>query len=63
MRSRGAKRTSKAVIEKDSELYSLTKNKIMQLYYQEPAFGFNLIQLLTKRFLEDIDHLQGDSHK
>lgn len=34
----------------DAELLSMTDKQIRQLYYQNPDFGFYLIQLLLKRF-------------
>lgn len=48
------KRTATAVCQENVVLYTIGKRKIMQLYYQNPKFGFYLIQLLTLRFVEDI---------
>jgi len=45
-------RTSTAVCEEDMEVYSITAQKMIQLYYQNPSFGLFLIQLITKRFVE-----------
>jgi CRP/FNR family cyclic AMP-dependent transcriptional regulator len=45
-------RTSTAVCQEDLEVYSITNDKMMQLYYQNPSFGLYLIQLITKRFVE-----------
>lgn len=53
--SSDAKRTAKAVIKGETELYSITRAKMMQLYYQEPKFGFYLIQLLMQRCEENIE--------
>jgi hypothetical protein len=37
----------------DVELLSMTDTQIKQLYYQNPQFGFYLIQLLLKRFSQN----------
>ena len=37
----------------DVELLSMTDKQIRQLYYQNPKFGFYLIQLLLKRFSQN----------
>jgi CRP-like cAMP-binding protein len=38
------------------ELLSMTDKQIKQLYYQNPQFGFYLIQLLLKRFSQNEGH-------
>ncbi len=38
------------------ELLSMTDTQIKQLYYQNPQFGFYLIQLLVKRFSQNEGH-------
>lgn len=38
------------------ELLSMTDTQIKQLYYQNPQFGFYLIQLLLKRFSQNEGH-------
>ncbi len=43
----------------DVELLSMTDKQIRQLYFQNPEFGFYLIQLLLKRFSQD----EGDALK
>ncbi|MFQ5493066.1 MAG: Crp/Fnr family transcriptional regulator [Candidatus Dojkabacteria bacterium] len=48
-------RTAQAIAVSDIVAYSITQDKIMQLYYQNPSFGFYLVQLLTKRFIEDLE--------
>lgn len=40
----------------DVELLSMTDKQIRQLYYQNPDFGFYLIQLLLKRFSQNDAH-------
>ncbi len=44
------KRLATLRCESDVELLSMTGKEIKQLYYQNPRFGFYLIQLLLKRF-------------
>jgi len=44
-------RTDAAVAETDLEVYYINEDKIQQLYYQNPRFGFQLSRLLTKRFI------------
>jgi CRP-like cAMP-binding protein len=52
------KRTAKAVCESDVMAYSITQGKIMELYYQNPKFGFYMVQLLSKRYIENIQRLE-----
>ncbi len=35
------------------DVYVITEDKINQLYYQNPEFGFYLIKLLTGRFIKN----------
>lgn len=43
------------------ELLSMTDKQIKQLYYQNPQFGFYLIQLLLKRFSQNAGHTEDDT--
>jgi hypothetical protein len=47
-------RTATAVCDTDVELLSITADKVMQLYYQNPRFGFHVIRLLTGRLIEKL---------
>lgn len=47
------KRTATATCTTDCELYSLDEYKIKELYYQNPAFGFALLRLITQRLIEN----------
>ena len=49
-------RTAQAKAASALTLYSIHQDAILQLYYQNPTFGFYLVQLMTKRFIEDLDH-------
>jgi multidrug resistance efflux pump len=47
-------RTATAVCDTDVELLSITADKVMQLYYQNPRFGFHVIRLITARLIENL---------
>jgi CRP-like cAMP-binding protein len=46
------KRSATVVCDTDVELLAISKSNVMQLYYQNPKFGFYLVQLVTDRLLE-----------
>jgi CRP/FNR family transcriptional regulator, cyclic AMP receptor protein len=46
-------RTASAKCSGDTIAYSVPYDKVLQLYYQNPKFGFLLIQLINKRLLQD----------
>jgi CRP/FNR family cyclic AMP-dependent transcriptional regulator len=47
------RRTGTAVCETDVEIGSISDKQAMQLYYQNPAFGFHLFRLVVRRVLEN----------
>ena len=47
-------RTATAICDTDVELLSITADKVMQLYYQNPRFGFHVIRLITARLIENL---------
>jgi len=47
------RRTGTAVCESDVEVGAISDEKVMQLYYQNPAFGFYMFRLVLKRMLEN----------
>ena len=47
-------RTATAVCDTDVDLLSLTSEKVMQLYYQNPRFGFHVVRLITARLIENL---------
>jgi CRP/FNR family transcriptional regulator, cyclic AMP receptor protein len=53
------KRTARVVCVSDSDIYEISESKVKQLYYQNPAFGFAVIQLIIGRLLEHISMLQA----
>jgi CRP/FNR family cyclic AMP-dependent transcriptional regulator len=46
-------RTATLICESDSETLTVTKAKIMELYYQNPNIGYHLTQLIVGRLLEN----------
>ena len=47
------RRTGTAVCEGEVEVGAITDAKVMQLYYQNPAFGFYMFRLVLHRMLEN----------
>lgn len=55
MFSPSKQRTASALCESDGELLVMTDDKVRQLYYQNPRFGFSLVQLITRRLIENCE--------
>jgi CRP/FNR family cyclic AMP-dependent transcriptional regulator len=55
------RRTDTAVCVEDSDLYSISQAQVLQLYFQDPEFGFFLIRLVTKRLLVNLGEAAFDS--
>jgi CRP-like cAMP-binding protein len=53
------RRTGTAVCETDVEIGSISDEKALQLYYQNPAFGFYLFKLVVQRMLENERRWRG----
>jgi CRP-like cAMP-binding protein/multidrug resistance efflux pump len=51
-------RTATAVCDTDIELLSITADRVMQLYYQNPRFGFHVIRLITGRLIENLRRVE-----
>jgi CRP-like cAMP-binding protein/biotin carboxyl carrier protein len=51
-------RTGTAVCDTDVELLSITADKVMQLYYQNPRFGFHVVRLITGRLIENLRRIE-----
>lgn len=51
-------RTATAQCVEDGEILSMSESKITQLYFQNPTFGYYLIQLVIKRFIENFEKEQ-----
>lgn len=41
--------TATAICDSDIKLYTITADKVMQLYHQNPRFGFHVVRLITAR--------------
>jgi CRP/FNR family transcriptional regulator, cyclic AMP receptor protein len=46
-------RSASAVCEGDCRLYAITRDKVLELYYQDPGFGFFLIRMVSALVQED----------
>ena len=49
------RRTASAVCDTEVEIMSITEEKVLQLYYQDPKFGLFLVRLVIQRLLKNID--------
>jgi CRP-like cAMP-binding protein len=47
------RRTGTAVCESGVEIGAITNQKVLQLYHQNPTFGFYLFRLVLQRMLEN----------
>ena len=43
----------------DGELLLITYDEFTQLYFQNPAFGFYFLKIVSQRLFEDVSRLQG----
>jgi CRP-like cAMP-binding protein len=57
--SRNQKRTATVVAETDCEIYEMSESKAKQLYFQDRAFGFAVLQLIIARLLENTELLNA----
>ena len=48
-----SRRTGTAVCETEVEIGSISDEKVLQLYYQNAAFGFYLFRLVVQRMVEN----------
>ncbi len=55
--SRDQTRTTTAVCETDCELLRMSEDKVQQLYFQNPRFGFQLVRIITRRLIENYSRL------
>jgi CRP-like cAMP-binding protein len=53
------KRTATAICATDGELLAMTADQARALYFQNPKFGFHLVQLITRRLLENCASLEA----
>ncbi len=60
MLSPDAKRTRTIVCAEDCEMLELTYDRIKQLYFQNPSFGFYFLRLSTERLFDNIARLEKE---
>jgi hypothetical protein len=53
------RRMDTAICEADCDLGVIAHDKVVQLYYQNPSFGFYLLRLMTDRLLQNYFKLKG----
>lgn len=49
------RRTATAQVSENTQLLALTRDDVEQLFFQEPEFGFFLMQLVTERLIGNLD--------
>jgi hypothetical protein len=49
------RRTGTAICATDVDFMTITEDKVLQLYYQDPKFGLFLVRLVIQRLLRNID--------
>lgn len=60
MLSPGTKRTRTIVCAEDCEVLELTYERIKELYYQNPTFGFYFLRLSSERLFDTIARLERE---
>lgn len=60
MLSPGSKRTRTIVCAEDCEVLELTYERIEELYYQSPTFGFYFLRLSSERLFDTIARLERE---
>ena len=54
-------RTATAICAEECDLYSLSGDQVLQLFYTNPEFGFYLVRLITRRLLANLKDAQFDA--
>jgi CRP/FNR family cyclic AMP-dependent transcriptional regulator len=52
-------RTATVVCITDCEVYELTGSKAKELYFQDPSFGYAMLQIVIARLMENLSLAQG----
>ena len=55
--ARDQRRMATVVCRTDCEVYELSENKAKELYYQDPSFGYAVLQMIIARLMEDMNVL------
>ncbi len=50
-----ATRSASAILGEESEIYSIHRDKVIELYYQNPKFGFFIVHLLSHYASENVN--------
>ena len=53
------RRTATAICATEGELLAMTEDQVRRLYFQDPRFGFHLVQLITRRLVENCARLEA----
>jgi hypothetical protein len=53
------RRTQSLECIESGEVLAITYDKVIELYFQDPAFGFYFLKLTTERLLQNIARLEG----
>jgi CRP/FNR family transcriptional regulator, cyclic AMP receptor protein len=53
--ARDRTRMATVVCSTDCEVYELSESKAKELYYQDPSFGYAVLQIIIARLLEDMN--------
>jgi CRP-like cAMP-binding protein len=53
--ARDQRRTATVVCLTDCEIYELSESKTKELYYQDPFFAYEVLQIVITRLVENID--------
>jgi len=54
-------RSASAMCSEASDLYSIHHDKVIELYYQNPKFGFFIVHLLSRYASENVDNKRSQS--
>ncbi len=52
-------RTSTVICGEDCVILTISADKVYELYYQNPDFGFYMIKIVAARLIRDIERLEG----
>jgi CRP-like cAMP-binding protein len=56
----GHERTQTVQCTEDVEMLTITYEKVGELYFQNPTFGFYFLKLTSERLLQNIKRLEGE---
>lgn len=54
-----SRRTQSVECIEDGEVLTVTYDKVLELYFQDPDFGFYFLKLTSERLLQNISRLEG----